>query len=93
MLQKQNGPFTARVLPFGLIWPGFAGNTLFYSILLSLLFAGPFVLQRLIRLRRGLCPKCAYPMGESAVCTECGQALPSRLESLRIQGTPKSSEH
>ena len=36
-------------------------------------------LRRVLRVRRGLCPKCAYPMGESAVCSECGQALPKRL--------------
>ena len=79
VLQKQNGPFTARVLPFGLIWPGFTINTLVYSIMLWLLIAGPFVLRRVIRIRRGCCPKCAYPMGESAVCSECGQDLPKRV--------------
>ena len=30
----------------------------------------------LLRVRRGLCPQCAYPMGESAVCSECGKPLP-----------------
>ncbi len=59
------------------IWPGFALNTLLYAAILWLLIPGPFVLRRFLRLRRGLCPKCAYPMGESAVCTECGGALPS----------------
>ena len=56
-------------------WPGFAGNTIFYATLLWLLIAAPFALRRFLRLRRGLCPKCAYPMGESAVCTECGNQL------------------
>ena len=60
------------------IWPGFALNTLFYATLLWLLLPGPFALRRFLRVRRGLCPKCAYPMGESAVCTECGRALPRR---------------
>ena len=81
MLRQQDGPFTARVLPFGLIWPGFGINTLFYSIMLWLLIPGPFVLRRLIRRRRGLCPKCAYPMGESAVCSECGKELPQRVRA------------
>ncbi len=67
----------AAVLPLKPIWPGFAINTIFYAALLWLLIPGPFVLRRFLRLRRGLCPKCAYPMGESAVCTECGGALPS----------------
>ncbi len=64
-----------RVMPLRPIWPGFALNTLFYAALLWLLIPGPFALRRFLRLRRGLCPKCAYPMGESGVCTECGGAL------------------
>ena len=58
-----------RCLPIRPRWPGFAVNTLFYAAILWL----PFVLRRWLRVRRGLCPKCAYPMGESAVCSECGR--------------------
>ncbi len=69
--------------PFPLrpIWPGFAVNTLFYAGLLWLLtlIPGPFALRRLIRVRRGLCPLCKYPIGVSAVCTECGKELPKRV--------------
>ncbi len=65
-----------RPVPIGVILPGFALNTLFYAAILWLLIAGPFGLRRLLRVRRGLCPKCAYPMGESAVCSECGRELP-----------------
>ncbi len=65
-----------RVLPLGMIWPGFAINTLFYAAILWLVIPGPFILRRLIRHWRGLCPKCGYPMGESSICTECGQGLP-----------------
>ncbi len=57
---------------------GFLLNTLLYAALLWLLMYGPFVLRRFLRLRRGLCPKCAYPMGESSVCSECGNTLPKR---------------
>ena len=64
------------------IWPGFAVNTVFYAAVLWLLIPGPFVLLRTIRLRRGLCPKCTYPMGESPICTECGKALPGRTETM-----------
>ena len=71
----------ARSLPLRPIWPGFALNTVFYATLLWLLIPGPFVLRRFLRLRRGLCPKCAYPMGESSVCTECGGALPKRART------------
>jgi hypothetical protein len=61
-----------RRLPLRPIWPGFAINTLFYAAILWLLFAAPFALRRRRRIKRGLCPKCAYPVGDSAVCTEWG---------------------
>ncbi len=64
-------------LPRDLLWPGFAINTVFYAVILWLLFAGPFALRRQRRIRRGLCPKCAYPVGTSEVCTECGAAVTS----------------
>ncbi len=61
------------------IWPGFAVNTAFYAAILSLLTAGLFALRRFIRVRRGLCPACAYPRGESNVCSECGKPLAGRM--------------
>ena len=67
------------ILPTEPIWSSFAINTLFYAALLWLLIPGRSALRRLLRLRRGLCPKCAYPMGESGVCTECGRLLPKRV--------------
>ncbi len=73
------GAFTTAgyTLPFRPIWTAFAINTLFYATLLWLLMYGLLALRRFLRLRRGLCPKCAYPMAESSVCTECGGALPT----------------
>jgi len=64
-----------RFLPFAPLWPGFAINTLFYAGVLWMLFCGPFALRRMIRRRRGQCPACAYPIGQSPVCTECGAAV------------------
>ena len=72
-------PIQQRFAPLRPLWPGFAVNTLFYAAILWLLIPGPFALRRFLRSRRGLCPKCAYPMGASPVCTECGRALPKRL--------------
>jgi len=72
-------------VPLNPIWPGFAVNTLFYAALLWLLIPGPFALRRFIRVRRGLCPACAYPRGESDVCSECGKALPSRAGGVTAQ--------
>jgi hypothetical protein len=68
-------------LPIRPIWPGFAINTLFYGGILWLLFAAPVALRRWRRVRRGLCPACAYPVGESAVCTECGAAVTPKLKA------------
>jgi hypothetical protein len=65
-------------LPVQPIWSGFAINTVFYTAILWLLFAAPFALRRRIRggrIKRGLCPACAYPVGDSPVCTECGRAV------------------
>ena len=65
-----------RVLPLRPLWPGFAVNTFFYAAVLWLLIPGPFLLRRFIRMKRGRCVKCGYPLGDSAVCSECGKPLP-----------------
>jgi hypothetical protein len=67
-----HGSYTPRSLPLRPIWPGFAINTMFYAGVLWMLFCGPFALRRMIRRRRGQCPACTYPIGQSPVCTECG---------------------
>ena len=68
-------PNVENRLPWAPVWPGFAINTIFYAAVLWLLFAAPFALRRRIRARRGQCPACAYPVGASDVCTECGRRL------------------
>jgi hypothetical protein len=67
-----------RILPTAVIWPGFVVNTIVYAAGMWLLFWCALASRRLIRRRRGLCPACAYPMGEVAVCSECGEPLPKR---------------
>jgi hypothetical protein len=79
---SSNAPLGVKMLPLHPIWPGFLLNTLFYAVLLWLLICGPFVVRRTIRARRGLSPKCAYPVGESNTCTECGTALPARRVAM-----------
>ncbi len=71
-----------KVLPLRPVWPGFAVNTVFYAVVLWLLIPGPFVLRRLIRMKRSQCLKCGYPLGESDVCSECGTVLARRVEAL-----------
>jgi hypothetical protein len=81
-----------RDLPLRPIWPGFAINTLFYAGLLWLLFAAPFALRRRFRggrIKRGLCPACAYPVGDTTVCTECGKAVSLSLrERAGVRASP-----
>jgi hypothetical protein len=69
-------PENPRDLPLNPIWPGFAINTVFYAAVLWVVFAGPGKLRRTIRIKRNQCPACAYPVGTSEVCTECGKPLP-----------------
>ena len=73
-LRKRVGGFPP-LLPLRPIWPGFAINTILFAAALWLLIPGPFALRRFIRRRRGQCVKCGYPVGESAMCTECGREL------------------
>ena len=65
------------VVPLRPIWSGFAANTIFYAAILWLLCSSPFVVQRLIRRRRGHCIKCGYDLRgtEHEVCPECGSPL------------------
>ncbi len=62
----------------GPLWLGFALHAAFYAAILWLLILGPFILRRFVRVKRGLCPACAYPMGGSTICTECGRELSAR---------------
>lgn len=68
-------PTGAVQLPLQPIWAGFAGNTVFYALLLWLAFVALFTARRARRRRRGLCEKCAYPVGAGPDCTECGAAV------------------
>jgi hypothetical protein len=81
------GPFsTPRSLPLRPIWPGFAFNTLFYALILWLLIPGPFVLRRVIRIKRGRCPKCGYDLRgapSGGGCPECGWSREAETESAR----------
>jgi hypothetical protein len=61
------------------LWPGFAINTIFYAAILWALFTVPGMIKRRRRIKRGVCVRCAYPVGtSSAVCSECGTPVQSR---------------
>lgn len=67
-----------RTMPIRPIWGGFAANTVFYASVLWILVAASGAVRRRVRVRRGLCPACAYPTGSSAACSECGRPVASR---------------
>ena len=57
---------------FSSVWPGFAVNTVVYEVVLWLLSAALLALRRVRPVKRGLCQGCAYPVGASPACSECG---------------------
>lgn len=73
-------------VPVRLEWMGFLINTLLYAVILWIVIVGPRALRRHVRRRRGRCPKCAYPAGASAVCTECGSKLTRDRRSPSCRG-------
>jgi len=75
---KKNGN-EWRALPYRPLWPGFVINTIFYAAILWLPFGGFRFARLRIRARRGQCPACAYPVGASDVCTECGKTVTRQL--------------
>lgn len=81
--QRLIGSEDRKVLPLKPMWRGMIGNTLFYAGLLWLPFCGAPALRRAVRVRRGLCPRCAYPVGNGERCSECGTPLPARRASPR----------
>ncbi|MCH8260894.1 MAG: hypothetical protein IIC46_11885 [Planctomycetes bacterium] len=66
--------FDRRVLPLRPIWPGFALNTIFYAVIVWMMWSSTFAARRFMARRRGHCIKCGYGLrGEmSAGCPECG---------------------
>jgi hypothetical protein len=52
-------------IPTWVFWPGFAIDAIFYATILWLLFISPSKVRRFIRIRRGRCGACGYPIGAS----------------------------
>ena len=68
-------------LPILPVWPGFVGDTALYATLTWTVGLTGTAAVRLLRLRRSLSPRCAYPTGRSPVCTECGGSVRSKAEA------------
>lgn len=62
----------AKALPVTPIWPAFIVNTLIYAGFLYVMLALKSKIQRMMRMRRNLCPACGYPLHTLVSCPECG---------------------
>jgi hypothetical protein len=70
-----------RYIPVFPIWTGFIANSVFFGATVWLAILGVPRLMRWNRRRRGRCPACAYPVGASPVCTECGATVTPRPQA------------
>jgi hypothetical protein len=66
------------VFPLAPLWPGFVAGAVLFASIAWLLACGPRASRRRWRTHRGLCPSCAYPLGITAVCPECGKPVKPR---------------
>ena len=74
VMWKQGRPI---LMPMEPVWLGLVGNTLFYALLLFVLWHSPSVIRRLVRHRRGQCLNCGYDRRghePASPCPECGVA-------------------
>lgn len=70
---------STQYLPIMPVWPGIAANAALYALAAWAALAVARLLRALSRVRRGLCLRCAYPVGISSVCTECGRPVKARM--------------
>jgi hypothetical protein len=69
------GRFVQPELPLGVLWPGFAMNSVVFAIVIAVPIIVPLWLRKRHRLRHNRCMNCGYPRGDSELCTECGVRL------------------
>ncbi len=65
------------IIPIGVLWHGFAENTLVYAGVIALLTLSAGAIRRNWCRLNNRCAACGYPRGTSPVCTECGATLPT----------------
>lgn len=65
-------------LPVRVVWWGAVGNWMVHWLLLCVPIGSVVWVRKRRRRARGLCPGCAYPVGVSPRCTECGRVVTPR---------------
>ena len=75
LTRDSGGNSVVRLLPSSPIWPGLIANTFLYASAIMGVMMLWSKARTSVRLRRGLCPTCKYPIDVSEVCTECGAEL------------------
>jgi len=84
---------TPRGLPGRIIWLGFLTDTALFTLMSAAAWMGIVAIPRLairwIRMHRHLCLSCGYPIGASAMCTECGAFVKPR-SAAKATGTAPS---
>lgn len=96
-IRRKSG-FDTAPFPIRPLWLGFTMNSILYAAFWGGLYSIPVTIRRTLRVRRGLCPHCAYDMRclTNTPCPECGRASrvtspagaspPSRPASARPRG-------
>ena len=64
-------------LPYRVVWYGFVVNTTVFGAATALASFSAVWVRRQYRRAHNRCPNCAYPVGTSPVCTECGRPVPA----------------
>jgi hypothetical protein len=92
-LTRERGEGRHRKLttfPMAPIPLGFAANSILFASLIGLPIGGVRRARRALRVRRGLCIHCAYPLGTSTTCPECGtrsrSGQPADRRAFRVEG-------
>jgi hypothetical protein len=92
-LKRPSGPFSYSadlpiLVPFAPLGSGIAASTLFYGGVVCSLAAAWRCARALIRSRRGLCARCAYPRENHIVCPECGTTHKPRMSEPVAHALP-----
>lgn len=63
------------ILPLRPLAWGFTLNVVLYASVMGIIIEALRFVRGYLRRRRGLCPSCSYPAGQSTICSECGTRL------------------